>query len=479
MRLFLLLVGALLLVGGCTSDPLPTVTPDSSPAAVSPSTPTPAATKTPNSVSQATRAPQPPPTAPGTTGIETPCDLGHGGAVRQRQIGFLKWSPDGSSLVFDVDLTSIEAIWEVGVDGSYARKLATPNPLLEPQSKYGFQADLSPDGRYVVYSTCGYEENADWRGDSTLFLPVYEIAIVGVGGGEVRRLTENIGPDQYPAWSPDGSRIAHVGTLDPSYLTYGPENAAIWISPVDGGEAWALDVPKPGAWAPVWSPDSQRLAVMGFGIHEPGLVHVVDVGENIASSTSRVVGATHILPSWSPDGTRLVFAEHRGGQEEPMTTVHIVDPENADSLVLPEIEGHVSQMAWHPDGSEILMMVYGAESVLRTITPDGGVLTDVFKDDDRQFGWVWSHGLAWSPGGSRFAIRTDYHWLEGHSRPFFGLATANRDGDDWRIVAVGDYGGLGFSLCDWPMPDPTQLLYGGLLDDDVKKHCEPIREHRS
>ena len=137
-------------------------------------------------MSRATRAPQPPPTAPGTTGIETPCDLGHGDAVRQRQIGFLKWSPDGSSLVFDVDLTSIEAIWEVGVDGSYARKLATPNPLLEYQSKYGFQPDLSPDGRYVVYSTCGYEENADWRGCSTLLPPVYTSASQA-GSGDLSR----------------------------------------------------------------------------------------------------------------------------------------------------------------------------------------------------------------------------------------------------------------------------------------------------
>ena len=387
-------------------------------------------------------------------------------------------------MVFDMDMHPLEAIWEIGVDGSYARKLAATSPLPEYDSQYGFHADLSPDGQRLVYSTCEYEKDAESLPRTPSPLPVYELVVVSVDGGEAQRMTYSTGPDQYPAWSPDGSRIAYIGTINSSFTHthYGPDSVAVWIMPLDDGAGntappWALNVPEPGAWAPVWSPDGKRLAVIGFGIREPGPVHIVDVGDDAASSISRVVGVTHIPPSWSPDGTRLVFAENRVSGETNMAVVHIVDLEGAGSVALPEIDGHVSQVAWHPDGSEILVAVFARGGGLWTIDPDEHTVSEVFRHDDPNTIGIWSDGLAWSPDGSRFAVRIDDRGPHGYV--FDALATATREGDDWRILSVGGYSAeRGFILCNMPVQSPVLPFYSGLLDKDIEKYCEADGEQK-
>ena len=465
MQVFMLLAALTLLLSGCASEqpPVPVAT------SALPSTraPIPAPSQTPM------LTPAPTPGATESTGVfETPCDLGHTRPVSQRQKGFLEWSPDGSALVFDIDQPTVQAIWELGVDGSYARRLAATNPLPENTSSYGFHADLSPDGLHLVYSTCEYEKDAESSPRTLSPVPIYELAIVSVDGGESQRLTESIGPDQYPAWSPDGSRIAYIGTKNSSFTHFTSNSVAVWIVPVGYGTGgalppWALDIPQPGAWAPVWSPDSKRVAIVGFGVREPGPVHVVDVGVDVA--TTRVVGATHISPSWSPDGTRLVFAENSGPGEAATAAVRIVDLEGTGSVDLPEMEGHVSQVAWHPDGSEILVAVSGRRGGLRTISPDGHIVSDVYRSDDPQFLGIWSDGLAWSPDGATFAIRIDYPGPHGYV--YDALAIATRGGSDWRILSVGgDSTRRGFILCNMPAQGPTPLS-----DDhwDLEEHCEP------
>ena len=107
---------------------------------------------------------------------------------------------------------------------------------------------------------------------------------------------------------------------------------------------------------------------------------------------------------------------------------------------------------------------------LWTVSPDGQTFRDVFRTADDRHYRGWGHGLAWSQDGAKFAIRTDAReWI---STSQFVLATATREGDDWRILAVADgESEQGFRLCNIPGQGPIYPSH-----QDIKKHCEPTGE---
>jgi tricorn protease len=57
----------------------------------------------------------------------------------------------------------------------------------------------------------GYYRFPDVHGDRVVFVSEDDLWEVPLEGGRARRLTANPGPSSYPAYSPDGSRIAYTG----------------------------------------------------------------------------------------------------------------------------------------------------------------------------------------------------------------------------------------------------------------------------
>ena len=157
MQLIALLVMSALLLVGCTSNqqqaqaaiPAPTQTPvASTPVVTLKVTPSPEPT-----------SPEPSPTImPPDGGPTTPCLYSLKRPSETHQDGHLEWSLDGSSVVLNWDTYS-GLVWQLGKDGSYIQQIAslTPDPGATPE--FLLYADLSPDGRRLVYATCEYGNN--------------------------------------------------------------------------------------------------------------------------------------------------------------------------------------------------------------------------------------------------------------------------------------------------------------------------------
>jgi Tol biopolymer transport system component len=173
-------------------------------------------------------------------------------------------------------------------------------------------------------------------------------------GGHVRRVTD--GPDVFPVWSPEGTRIAFVRggyaetTDDDPAPPYANRN--VWVVDSDGS---GLRQVTDGRWhgSAGWSPDGQRLVTDA----DRG---VVELG--VDGSDRRVLlEGEYGDPSWSPDGEALVVAAGLGVglAEQGRPPVEQLDTPLASSP------------AWSPDGEWIAFADGENEADVWVVRPDG------------------------------------------------------------------------------------------------------------
>jgi Tol biopolymer transport system component len=117
----------------------------------------------------------------------------------------IAWSPDGSQIAFDVYRDGRGRIIVMNRDGSDQHVLVEAASL--QRSPF-----WSPDGTQIAYTMMRRDPVGDQFGHYSL-----EVWVIGVDGSNDTRLYHSpccAGGDEYPVWSPDGSRIAFSPQID-------------------------------------------------------------------------------------------------------------------------------------------------------------------------------------------------------------------------------------------------------------------------
>lgn len=266
---------------------------------------------------------------------------------------------------------------------------------------------IAPDGGRVVYSVRSADVDADEN--------VHSLWWVGTDGAPATTLTTGRA-DLAPRYSPDGATIAFLRAVD------GPPQ--LWALPVAGGEPERLTELPAGAGVPVWSPDGTKIAftapvdtagaagataplrtervifkVDGAG-RDAGLrqqVHVLDVADRSVRQVTR--GDFHAgLPAWSPDGTRIAFADLLAGDADLSgeSGAHVVDVETGESRPAGPQQGTVTAVTWQ--GEDLLLVATPdtqvRNQVLVRLSPDG-TATELTRELDRN---VMAGGNSAYPG---------------------------------------------------------------------------------
>lgn len=130
----------------------------------------------------------------------------------------------------------------------------------------------------------------------------WELYLLDLLTGELRRLTETPGFEGNPTWSPDGLWLA--------YEAHYAADFNIWILPIDGSQAPVQLTDHPAAdIAPSWDPGGRRIAFVSEREGSPD-VYLADLDK----PDDRFTNLTHTAelaeadPAFSPDGSQVAFS---------------------------------------------------------------------------------------------------------------------------------------------------------------------------
>jgi TolB protein len=192
------------------------------------------------------------------------------------------WSPDGRRIAYVLMRAGAEQIHLMNVDGS-------GDEPLTPDNVKTIHPNWHPNGGSLAYCT-----------DDDLQPPKKnpaEIYSIDVATKKITKLIEG-GVNTYPAWSPDGKRIAFRRML-------GETNSEVFLANADGTNARNLtNDPAFDGW-PAWSPDGSHIA---FASNRRGSyeIYLMDPdGSNVQKVANNEGRAT--APAWSRDGTTVYF----------------------------------------------------------------------------------------------------------------------------------------------------------------------------
>ena len=186
---------------------------------------------------------------------------------------------------------------------------------------------FSPDGTRVAFARGGPAS--------------IDLFIVGSDGTGLFQLTDLDGYENTPTWSSDGRRVAFAWGHDD--VRHFGGDGALWAVDADGSHLEEL-LDRPIGY-PAWSPDGGRVALELRD--DETHIGVLD----LASGKLADLGRGYV-PKWSPDGTRLTFIRDAGD----VSDIYVMHADGSHVVQLTDDVAFDTFPIWSPDGSSVLFL---------------------------------------------------------------------------------------------------------------------------
>jgi TolB protein len=412
------------------------------------------------------------------------------------------WSPDGSKIAFLRE----RAIYVVNDDGTELSLIA------DIKDADPFQPQWSPDGTTLAFEVeMPGTPDAEASGERN-----YDIFTVSADGAGLSDLTPTTDiTENYPIWSPDGTKIAfgasrmlsgeNAGSFD--LYTMNPDGTGIERLTREAGLGVEFDI----SWQPVTSasevekptptggplahgsimftreePDGGGWRCDLFTIEPDGTgeraltdtpstcealpavapggstvavsldlddIAVIDLATSARRRLTSDSGTLDNGPAWSPDGSQIAFS--RGPRLGP-SHLYVMDADGTDVSRLTQGSGSDRHAAWSPDGTRIAFARsgnYGYE--VYVMDADGSNVRAVTAVTAES-----APSPAWSPDGSQIALDVDG-----------AIYVMSVDGTGLRRLSPELPRGVLDMHASWS-PDGTQIAFERYTNDDVAAAAE-------
>jgi len=295
-------------------------------------------------------------------------------------------SPDGSKLVFVKTTIDRETMTRE------SRIMVSLQPFDERSALTDGASDSSPT--IFPYGTKVAFLRFDERGKK-------QVWTMPLTGGEARQLSDLLGGATEPAWSPDGTQIALVSSVDPDArddtrfpqtkvvrrIRYrhdhrgytGDAFRQVFVVDAESGDARQITDGEGDALSPAWSPDGKSIAFISDDLEDRDFttntqvkVVTLDSGDTVSWSAD--------LPyvwsvAWSPDGNSLVATGcHDPEMWDPRSAwLYVLKKGEASSRITDGLFAPVPDcgLQWTEDGRIVFVGAHRGEYFLCNIRPDG------------------------------------------------------------------------------------------------------------
>ena len=243
-----------------------------------------------------------------------------------------------------------------------------------------FSPDIDRGGTFMVYA-------------STQHRPTFDLYRKAVDGRTVTQLTNDPSDDLMPAISPDGTMVAFASNRS--------GNWDIFTMPITGGAPTQVTFDADEEVQPTWAPDGKRLAFSRQN-GRTGAWEIWIVDTSMPGVRSFVCEG--FMPRWAPveASDKLLFqrARQRGSRLYGIWTVDIVQGEGRNPTeVLSARNAAILQPSWSPDGTRIVFTTvnnpedgvdWPERADIWLINADGTGRVGLTRDQFRNMQPVWS-----------------------------------------------------------------------------------------
>jgi Tol biopolymer transport system component len=227
-----------------------------------------------------------------------------------------------------------------------------------------------------------------------------DIYVVNADGTGLQPLTETLGWEEDPSWSPDGTRVA--------YTAYSPGNlyvggASVWVMNADGSGKKQLS--DGYGFSPSWSPDGKQLVYVAAVNTTPLNTPVVLSGTHLVvdlivldadGGNARTIAGINYLPvapSWTPDGDVLFL---RDGD------LYSIKADGTGEVRI-TTDWAIGEYALSPDGKTLAYCDLARDAIVtRPLWGDGEPVT-LLEPATRFLRYQPFAALAWTPDGEAVA----------------------------------------------------------------------------